>query len=530
MKQKLASRKKNKMKPKYIIFFSTLLILLNTSIIIKAQNNTIQFINANRFFTTEELGPDIKVFVGEVAFQDDSATLYCDSATYNTRLDKVDLFGQVEIQRFYGFYDTIFLFGDTIHYDGKTKIALVRKHVKLIQDTSILTTNFLDYDMNNNIGKYFNGGKIVTGEDVITSERGYYYANTKDVFFKQNVIAKSSKAKILTDTLKHNLETRISYILGPSEIFSDSTYIYGEFGRYDYIENKAYLSKKSLIKSGEHTIMADSLFYDRKIGFGRGIGNVFITDTIQNLILTGNYGEFHKNNQMSLMTGKALFMEIDGKDTLWLHGDTLLSYVDTLFDYTDTIPFRILFAYNHVKLFKNDLQLKTDSLVYTQLDSLLMLFGTPVIWSDKSQLKAEYTELYMSQNKPKEMFMYDSAYMAEQFDSTKFNVIKSKYVHALFRNNTVYKVEVSINVDALYHLQDDSDSTLLGIGVLHCDSMCVFIDSSQIQLMVPYKQPKGNIYPPDKVPAGKESIPGFIWFNEYRPRNKEEIFIWKREE
>jgi lipopolysaccharide assembly outer membrane protein LptD (OstA) len=508
------------------------ILLFTTIIFAKAQNNNqdnnqIQFINANRFFTTEKLGPENKIFVGEVAFQHDSSILYCDSAIYNTQEKKIDAFGNVEIQRLWNYTDTIFLFGDTIHYDGNTKIAKVRNHVRLVQDTTVLTTNFLDFNLKDNVGKYFNGGRIISGKDTITSVFGYYYSNTKDVYFKKNVKVFSPKAKIFTDTLKHNLDTRISYILGPSKIYTDSTSIYAEFGRYDYNENRAYLSHRSKIKSGEHTIEADSLFYDRTKGFGQGFGNVKIIDTVQNLILFGNYGEYHADKQLSMMTDSALFMEIDNKDTLWLHSDTIMSYIDTLFDYNDTIPFRILFAYRHVKVFKNDLQLRTDSLVYNQLDSLLMLFGSPVLWSDKNQLNASYIELYMSKNNPKELFMYDSAYIAEKIDSNKFNIVKSKLVDALFRHRYVYKVKEKGDVSAIYYLLDDSDSSIIGLGYLQCDSMDIYLHKSKIKLLVPYSSPHGEIYPPKKIPADKENIPGFVWRQDERPKNKYDIFFWK---
>lgn len=485
----------------------------------------VEFINSNRFFTTAELGPNVKVFVGEVVLEHDSTIVYCDSALYNTKLNKVDAFGEIELQRLHN-WDTIFLYGDTLHYDGQTKIAQMRDNVVLEQDTTVLTTDFLDYDLSNKYGKYSNGGQIISGQDTINSFWGYYYSRTKDVFFKKDVVVRSKKALVYTDTLKHNLNTRISYLLGPSEIYNDSNYIYAEFGRYDYNENRAYLSKRSLVKSGEHSITADSLFYNRDLGYGKGFGNVVITDTVQNLILMGNYGEFYEKNQMSIMTDSALFIEIDKPDTLWLHADTLMSYVDTLFDDVDTVPFRTIFAYNHVKLYKEDLQLKSDSLVYSQLDSILMLFGMPFIWSGEQQLFADYIELYMSKNDPKELLMYDSTYIAEKIDSVNFNIIKANFVHAWFKNREVYKVLEIRNIDAVYYMEDDADSSIIGVGVLHCDSMNIFMHDSKIDLLVPYIKPVGKIYPPDKLPDEKKTIPGFLWLDACRPKSKDDIFIW----
>ncbi len=504
------------------------IILFISNIFFAQEQKQIEIINANFIRTTSDLGPDVKVLVGQVALHHDSTTMYCDSALYNTVEKKIDAFGDVEIQRLHN-WDTIYLLGDTMHYDGNTKMAKVRQNVELLQDTTVLTTNFLDYDLNEKIGTYRHGGRIISGQDTLISQNGYFYSETKDAFFKTNVQIYSSKAKIFTDTLKHNIDSRISYILGASEIISDSTYLFAEFGRYDYNQNRAYISRRSKIVSGEHSIEADSLFYDRKFGFGFGFKNVVITDTIQKMILKGNYGEFYENTKMSMMTDSAVFIEIENKDTLWMHSDTLLSYVDTLFDDVDTLAFRMVFAYNHVKLYKENLQLKCDSLVYSQLDSLLMLFGEPVIWSEQNQLSAQYIELFMSQNNPKEMFMYDSAYIAENIDSGKFNNVKSKFVHAWFKNKNVEKVQVIGNIDAIYYLIDDSDSSDIGLGILHCDSMNIFFDDSQIKMLVPFNKPTGKIYPPDKIPVGQEITPGFIWYYNCRPSNSKEIFIWKKE-
>ncbi len=507
----------------------TLIILFLSFLILGNAQTKIEFINSNRFFTTAELGPSVKIFVGEVVLEHDSTTMYCDSALYNTTTNKVDAFGNIEIQRLHN-WDTIFMYSDTMHYDGETKIAKMRNNVRLEQDTTVLTTDFLDYDLENKYGKYSNGGEIINGQDTINSIFGYYYSQTREVFFKKDVIVRSKKAIIYTDTLKHNLNTRVSYLLGPSEIYNDSNYIYAEFGRYDYNDNRAYLSHRSLVQSGEHSIMGDSLFYNRDLGFGKGFGNVSITDTVQNLILKGNYGEFYEKNQRSVMTDSAVFIEIDPPDTLWLHADTLMTFVDTLFDDVDTIPFRVVIAYNHVKLYKKDLQVKCDSMVYSQLDSVLMFYGAPVIWSDKQQLTADYIELYMSKNDPKEMFMYDSTYIAEEIDSGKFNIIKAKFVHAWFKNRNINKVQEIGNIDAIYYMQDDVDSSVIGVGVLHCDSMNMFLSNSQIDMLVPYIKPTGKIYPPDDLPTDKRTLPGFIWYDTFRPKCREDIFIWNDDE
>lgn len=511
------------MKFKYtlVLLFGLFWLQLNSQKIVE-----INFINANRLFTTEKLGPDIKVFAGEVCFQQDSSYFYCDSALYNTSKKTIEAFGNIMIQRLHN-YDTIFIFADTLHYNGNTKVAQLRRNVRMIQDSSELTTNYFDYNTEKKYGKYFNYGRIISGTDTLYSKIGYYYTNPKTVFFKDNVKIYSKKNKIFTDTLEHNLNKKLSFLKGPTHIISDTTDIYAENGFYDHEENMGYLSKRTKIVNGHHSLEGDSLYYNKKKKFGQAFGNVTIIDTIETLYLKGEYGEYHEEGQRSLITKNALLMDIVDKDTLWLHADTLYSYIDTLRDIFDTIPFRLIFAYNHVKAFKNDLQLKCDSVVISQLDSVFMLFGSPIIWSNNQQLYGDYIELYMSKNDPKEMYLVDNTFVGEKIDSINFNIIKASNVKVIFKNRYVSTSIEMGNVETIYFLQDDADSSLIGIGKLTCDTMNIYFDKNKIQMLAPYIKPKGKIYPPKDLPQDQRKIEGFKWFEAIRPKKKEDIFIWQ---
>lgn len=485
----------------------------------------INFINANRLFTTENLGPDIKVFAGEVCFQQDSSYFYCDSALYNSSQKTIEAFGNIVIQRLHN-YDTIFIFADTLHYDGNTKIAQLRQNVRMIQDSSELTTNYFDYNTDNKYGKYFNSGRIISGTDTLYSQIGYYFTNNKTVFFKNNVKIYSKKNRIFTDTLEHNLNRKLSYLKGPTKIVSDTTVIYAESGFFDHEDNLGYLSKKTKIVNGNHSLEGDSLYYNKKKRFGQAFGNVTIIDTVETLYLKGEYGQFYEDGQRSLITKNALLMDIVDNDTLWLHADTLYSYVDTLRDIFDTIPFRLIFAYNRVKAYKNDLQLKCDSVVISQLDSVFMLFGSPVIWSNNQQLYGDYIELYMSKNDPKEMYLVDNTFVGEKIDSLNYNIVKATNVKVLFKNRYVSTAIEMGSVETLYFLQDEADSSLIGIGKLTCDTMNIYFDKNKIQLLTPYIKPKGKIYPPKDLPQEQRKIEGFKWFEAIRPKNKNDVFVW----
>jgi hypothetical protein len=80
----------------------------------------------------------------------------------------------------------------------------MRKNVVMKKDSMTLYTEWLDYDISKDIGKYLTGGRTISGQDTLVSQRGYFYANEDEIYFKEKVRIYNPKYTIFTDTLKHN--------------------------------------------------------------------------------------------------------------------------------------------------------------------------------------------------------------------------------------------------------------------------------------------------------------------------------------
>ena len=52
-----------------------------------------------------------------------------------------------------------------------------------------------------------------------TSQNGYYFANSRDSYFRYNVVLLSPDAITKTDTLRYNTGTKIAYFYGPTHIY-----------------------------------------------------------------------------------------------------------------------------------------------------------------------------------------------------------------------------------------------------------------------------------------------------------------------
>lgn len=238
-------------------------------------------------------------------FKQDFSTLRSDSAYFHIDQNTLEAFGHVIINQ----GDTLNIFADKLDYNGNTKIAILTDHVLMIDKDARLTTNNFTYNTFTRFGTYVNGGKLVNKDNTLVSKNGYYFANSRDSYFRYDVVCTTPDAIIKTDTLRYNSGTRITYFYGPSHIYSkkekDRDTLYTENGLYETISEQAKFGKNNSYHSGTKSLKGDSLFYDRLKGYGRAVKHVNFTDTEQKTTLFSDLGEYYKGDDKVISTRNA---------------------------------------------------------------------------------------------------------------------------------------------------------------------------------------------------------------------------------
>ncbi|MCF8217788.1 MAG: hypothetical protein K9I29_00660 [Bacteroidales bacterium] len=482
----------------------------------KQKKTRIQLVQADYMtYDKEKLGPHIQRLIGNVIFEHDSMYLHCDSAYLFEKDNSMDAWGNIHIEA----SDSVNIFGDELSYNGNKRMAEMRENVKLVDNQITLTTDYLDYNLAENIGKYTGGGKIVDTSNRLTSKVGYYYADEKDFFFKDDVKLKNPRYTMDSDTLLYNTVSEISYFFGPSYIRSDSNLIYCENGWYDTKKNVSQFKKNAYLTNNKQSLQGDSLFYDRDRGLGKAFENVFVIDSTQNVIIQGEYARFLEKTNNSMITDSALAIQIDDGDSLFMHADTLRYIGDTINE-----TGKKLFAYYNVKYYRINLQGKCDSLAYIFKDSLIKMYDNPFIWSGENQLYADSIIVYTGESKSKKMMLWHSAYMAEMVqDSVHYNQIKGKNMFGYFRNDELYKVDVEGNAETIYFVNNDKDE-LIGINKAESSDLVIHVKDKRIHSITFKNKPDAKLHPQDKLSESEKTIKGFIWNGKEHPKSRYDIF------
>jgi lipopolysaccharide export system protein LptA len=467
--------------------------------------------HANTLSFSKVINPDYKVMIGNVVFRHDSSYMYCDSAYFYELSNSLEAFSNVRMEQ----GDTLFIYGDWLYYDGNTQLARLRKDIRMINNQVTLYTDSLNYNRMENIGYYFDGGRIVDEENELSSLFGQYSPDTKVAIFNDSVQLVNPQFIMYSDTLHYNTDTKIATILGPSVIESDSGTVYSSKGWYNTNTNVSLLLERSHVVSGNRILIGDSIYYNKDSGFSEVFGNMSLRDTSQMIILEGQYGYYDEKTEYAFATDSARFLEYSQGDTAYLHADTLLMIaIDS--------TYRELKAYHGVRFYRIDLQGVCDSMIFNTRDSILYMYNDPVVWNDMYQLYGDTILVYMNDSTIDYVHVIQFAFAVQYIDTTYYNQLKGNDMVAYFTGKSLKQIDVSGNAESIYYTVDDG--SMIGLNQTQSAYLTIWIEENKLERLKLWPTSEGNLIPiPDLLPEQK-TLKDFYWFDYLRPVNKDDIY------
>lgn len=478
-----------------------------------AQEETqLEIINSNYSYFDAATNPGMRRLVDSVIFQIDGSTMYCDSAWHYFKENKFEAFGNIYINQ----GDTLHLYGKHLDYIGAESNLFIEGNILLKDQEVELTTDQLRYNLKTKKASYYTGADILNGSNKLYSLKGDYFSEKKQLYFKKNVRIDNREYIIESDTLIYNTSSEVAFFVGPTTIISDNNFIYCENGWYNTLTDISQFNKNAFLWSDEQRLSGDSLYYDRKSGYGHALNNVIILDTINDYLLSGEWAEYFEKEDSSIITQNTLLTLIMEEDSLFLHGDTIKGTIDENGK-------RFIKAYDNVRFFSDDLQGKCEYLTYAMADSSIRLYQRPVLWSEKQQLSAIDIVLRLANNQLKELQLIDNAFISSPGISSLYNQIKGKDMLGHFQNNKLNTIEVLGNGETIYVLKDENEK-VNGVNTVSCSEMRIYIKENAIQRISFQNQPDATLYPLNGLPEEWKILKGFEWRGEERPMQFKDIF------
>ena len=497
----------------------------------------VEILRTNRYgYEKKDSITALQILVGQVHLKERTTHFYADSTVINNGARIIEAFGNVHIND----NDSVHTYSQYLLYNLNTKIAILKNKVRLTDDKTNLYTEELEYDVNQKIGIYRNGGRVLNGTSTLTSKEGTYYADLKDVYFKNDVVLKDPKYDLKSDSLLYNTTTEIATFISETFIIdSAKRSIKTREGYYDLKNKKAFFGKRPVITDRSVRIIANEVETDDNTGINRLRGSAVFIDTAQGISVLANYIESNRNEGWFRATQNPLMILKQENDSIYITGDTLYSgklssliadslvkdtiknktVVDINNDSTD----RYFQAFRHVRIFSDSLQAVSDSLFYSGKDSIFKLFNEPIVWANASQVTGDTIYLYTKNKKAERLYVFENGLVINQTGEGMFNQVKGNRLFGYFTDGAIDYMRAKGNAESVYYVRDNAQ-LLVGINKATGDIIDMRFKAKELNRVVFISDIKGTMFPVSQMPEEEKTLRNFEWHEKKRPKTKYELF------
>ena len=302
----------------FLKLFFLIISLLNYSQEIKQ----IEIIYAGSFDRDENIYPDGNILEKDinrkVHLKHEDMNIFSNKSIFFKKNNSVISVGDVFINQ----GDTLKQYCDSLNYNGKIKKIYAHGNVKLINNEMKLESKNLELDRLKNEAFFYDGGKIIDSLSEITSKNGKYFIDFKKYVFKNNVVVKDQDRIIKSEMMDYFLDNEKTFFYKRTSIYGDEYTVRCNSGYYEPRTKTGVFENDARIDFDNREIYGDSIFFNEEKEYSSITNNVKIIDSIENLVLKGEFAEFFKKNDSAIITKNPIAINILKNDSLLIKADT----------------------------------------------------------------------------------------------------------------------------------------------------------------------------------------------------------------
>ncbi len=383
------------------ILFLSFSFLIFLSVSLRSQNSII-LVNADSVIGYVINNVSFRDFIGNVHLRQGNIDLFCNKAVQNLESNSAILSGSVRIVQ-----DTLILLSEYIDFDGNKSFASSPSSIEIKDQQNFLRANFGTYDF-----------------------------KSKVAVFVDSVVYREKQMSIFANKVEYNRNTQVVVCYGNVNVETDSLNLSCDTLTYNKSKNTIFASSNVITKAKYENIHTHSgkLFYERAKRYSKNYESpsLLLIDTIKTT-------EKFENIQL---------------DTLFIFADTLVS---------ENLDNELVISFQkNIKLFKGDLTSIGEFGKIYEKSEWGFLIGKPVLWFDSTELRGD--SLFFSFNDRRINFLAffnNSAILTpSSFDTNWINLVISDTIKVFLDSNRVDCVLGIGNAKTSYFLKDEESGTI----------------------------------------------------------------------
>lgn len=189
----------------------------------------------------------------------------------------------------------------------------------------------------------------------------------------------------------------------------------------------------------------------------------------------------------------------------------------------DTTGIGFLEALRNVRIYKKNMQVVCDSLVYTDLDSLARLFNEPIIWQEvRRQYAADSITVVISDGAMQKASLMSNAFITIQEDSELYDQIRATEMLAFFdEKGGLERFDALGGASAVFFIEEND--ALATVNKADSKMLSATFKDGEIERVYYYEEPKNDGYPVVQLKEDEKVLKGFNWQPEKRPADRNAV-------
>lgn len=189
----------------------------------------------------------------------------------------------------------------------------------------------------------------------------------------------------------------------------------------------------------------------------------------------------------------------------------------------DTTGIGFLEALRNVRIYKKNMQVVCDSLVYSDLDSLARLFNEPIIWQEvRRQYAADSITVVISEGAMQKASLMSNAFITIQEDAELFDQIRATEMLAFFdEKGGLERFDALGGASAVFFIEEND--ALATVNKADSKMLSATFKDGNIERVYYYEAPKNDGYPVVQLEEDEKVLKGFNWQPEKRPADRNAV-------
>lgn len=385
--------------------------------------------------------------------------------------------------------------------------------------------------------------RISSGPMALVCDSAWQYLDRNEIHAFGNIQIETGTEHIWADTLLYYADRDFSELMGRVIINQQETTLFGNQVDYNFLTKEAYFNDNIRLEDSEGVLTAlsgvyfqqldsaefrgnvqladsgkyaesDSLFTNRDTKIVRLFDNIFIADSTENAIMSGNYVEADSTGRR-YVRDKAYLRKIsaDTTDTTHIFANEILLVKE------DTTT--IIHAFKDVRIWSEKFSSLSDSLLYNSEDETFTLSADPKAWYRNIQLNGPNIIVDLDSNEVEKLTSFTGTFTVQEDSVTgRLNQIKGDTLIADFDDGNISKIQVFPESKILYHTKNSEGEPDGAIESTSPKTILYFENQELSQVWMGKNQ---GLFLPEYTDLDARRLEGFIWNPEQRPQRPESV-------